>query len=437
MHPTSAPTKAAPANVDLAAAAKATQALVLASLGTVKQAEPTETPQPAPAPAVIESAPVRMVPPAETSAPIIASPQPAPASEAAPSAPAARPVPRRSHVVSAPPPTDPWRAALRDMLAALGVTEQRPAPVEERSVGSSTPRSTTAAMPPAPQKVAPAIEAPVPEVARGAAPVITAPAYPPERIAVAQPRATSPRVVAREESNADLLRYQAHHLLTIDVPRTAAMAQNDMAPVLWNAAGAEQPAQARAVLNAALGNWPSERAPITAQSVSARGQYLYIDAKQAFALGRDQEALDLALRAFAASPRDPEIAGFLALLHLRIKPMQPEMSRQLALYALAASGATRSVRLEDWNTFAVASALSGHESDAARAMLAELALTNDIERSCRAALGAYNMYGERLRGAVQAMLYRVHAQGRDRDSSACRWGTTRSVRYAGVESGRF
>lgn len=328
------------------------------------------------------------------------------------------------------------------MLTALGVHEQPPAPVEERNVTASPIPSAAprASRPSVPTIIAPAQARALEPTRATSANVITAPLDPPERIADAAPRPTpalATRSRAASDDNSDLLLYQGTRMLSVDLPRIAAQAQNDIASVLWTAAGAEYASQDRAVRSAATGNWPSERAQLNASATSARGHSLHADARQAFALGRDAEALDLALRAFAANPRDPEIAGFLALLHLRVKPMQPGIARELALYSLASSGSNRSARVDDWNTFAVASALSGHDSDATRALLAEVALTTDLDRSCRAALGAYNMYGERLRGPVQAMIYRVHAQGRDRESTSCRWGGTRPVRYAGADSSRF
>src|SRR5215467_26678 len=77
--------------------------------------------------------------------------------------------------------------------------------------------------------------------------------------------------------------------------------------------------------------------------------------------------------------------------------------------------------MEDWNTFAVASALSGREADARNALYVTLAIAGNVERSCVAALNAVANYGEQLRRPVEAMLYRVHAQGRSYDSPWCAW----------------
>ena len=435
------PSKPPAANVDLTAAAKATQALVDASTASGRQPATSMPVQVASA----SAAPITDVAPAPTpptsAANVNAASVAAGASEAPPVT-ITRPEPRRARTPPAPAPVEPWRAALRDMLTAFGVHEQPPAPVEERNVLASSASRAASRPPPSPQVVRGPVETRAIEPAGPAAPaVITAPLDPPERVADVGTRAapviTARASVAAAEEKPDLLLLQARRLIGVDVPRIAAQAQNDIANVLWTAAAAEYPAQDRAVRNAATGSWPSERAQVAASASSGRGHYLHANARQAFALGRDSEALDLAMQAFAANPRDPEIAGFLALLHLRVKPMQPEVARQLALYALASSGSSRSARVDEWNTFAVASALSGRDADATRALLAEVALTSDLDRSCRAALGAYSMYGERLRAPVQAMIYRVQAQGRDRDSTACRWGGTRPVRYAGADHARF
>ena len=121
------------------------------------------------------------------------------------------------------------------------------------------------------------------------------------------------------------------------------------------------------------------------------------------------------------SVRDPDIAQFLALLHLWTKPSQPETARQLALFAIAVSGPKRTARADYWNTLAVASALSARQNDATAAFLVETALSTSLDRSCRAALRAYASYGDPLRTPVQAMLYRVRSQPRGYAYPACAW----------------
>jgi hypothetical protein len=79
------------------------------------------------------------------------------------------------------------------------------------------------------------------------------------------------------------------------------------------------------------------------------------------------------------------------------------------------------VPVEDWTTLAIANALAGREPDARHAWFVSLALAPQSERQCRAAINAYAMHGERLRGSVEAMLYRVHQSGRAPDSALCEW----------------
>ena len=216
-------------------------------------------------------------------------------------------------------------------------------------------------------------------------------------------------------------------MIAESVPRVAAQANADAYPILWSASIANSTAQNRAVLEAAYVPWRSERAyPLDGEDAS-RARTLYNEARQAFAAGRDDEALERALGGLAANPRDPDLAGFLAFLYLQLRPSQPETARQLALHALAFSGSRRSLRLDDWNTLAVASALAGREVDASRAFLVALALTDDVDTTCRSAVRAYATFGQRLRVPVEALLQRAHAQGRDYDAPACAGPAYRTV----------
>ena len=138
--------------------------------------------------------------------------------------------------------------------------------------------------------------------------------------------------------------------------------------------------------------------------------------------GNPREALDLELKAFGANPLDAEIAGSLAFLWLKQGPAHADVARQLALHALTLPDARRpGAQLEDWTTLAVASALAGRDRDARHAWYVTLALAPQPERQCRAAINAYALHGERLRAAVEAMLYRAHTSGRAQDSALCEW----------------
>ena len=216
---------------------------------------------------------------------------------------------------------------------------------------------------------------------------------------------------------------QGRRMLADTVPRVAAQAEPEVSRVLWAAALAEHPLQVQAVLEASYAGWSSVSAWIPASNLEpAYARRLHNDARHALASGRDvPDAINVELRAFGANPRDPDIAGYLAFLHLQIYPAQAETARQLTLHAIAVSGSRRSTRSDDWGTLAVASALTGRQTDAIRAYLAEIALTNDIDRSCRSALSAYANFGERLRVPVQAMLYRVRSLRRAYEYPSCAW----------------
>ncbi|HSV20035.1 MAG TPA: hypothetical protein VLR71_16595 [Casimicrobiaceae bacterium] len=348
-----------------------------------------------------------------------------------------QPMPRASTgAVDKPRRADPWRVALHDVLKLFGPMVQRAAPVEERA----TPTPGRAPAPP--------------EHAVRPAPVErTQPAERVNELALARHGESTPAAIASDAMSApstndqarasadalaetrartaeDDLGVQARRMLRDSVPRVAAQASADVYRVLWAAAAADSAAGQRSVVDASYVPWRSERAyPVTTGS-DERARRLHEDAKRAYAAGRDAEALDLLLRGLAVNPRDPDVAGFLAFLHLRMHPGQPETARQLALHALAFSGARRSLRLDDWHTLAVASALSGRDDDATRALLVELALSDDAERICRAAQQSYATYGERLRNPVEALMRRVQSQGRDQWAPACTWPGYRTMARA-------
>jgi hypothetical protein len=336
----------------------------------------------------------------------------------------------------APKPSrrDAWRNAFHDVLKLLGAVEQRPAPVDERS--AQAPRKTTVV----PRPPAPPVEAPPPRVPQNSEPpsLVARAAPPVAQPALAVPPDFAPQLVPRppalvqaraatSEGPDDDLAVQGRRMLADAVPRIAAQARSDATRVLWTAAVADYPAQDRTVVDSTYVPWRSERAYALPPIRAARARQLHDEARHAFTAGHDNDAVDLGLRALAANPRDADVAGFLAYLHLRTTPAQPETARQLALYALAFSGSTRSERLDDWNTLAVASALTGKEVDASQAFLVELALSADTDRSCREALRAYATFGERLRVPVETLLRRIYAQRRGYDAMACAWPAYRTA----------
>jgi len=207
------------------------------------------------------------------------------------------------------------------------------------------------------------------------------------------------------------------------VPRVAAQAQTEVARVLYAAANANDAAQDRAIVQAAQWIRAVDGADLSRNTAPAEARRLNGEASDAYWSGRNAaETFELQLKAFGANPYDAEIAGNLALMHLKVGRSQPEVARQLALIAIAYRGArSRTGRFEDWSTYAVASALTGRVADSRNAFWVTVALSPGIERSCKSALTALSTYGERLREPVEAMFQRIHAQGRAYESPYCAW----------------
>jgi hypothetical protein len=270
--------------------------------------------------------------------------------------------------------------------------------------------------------------APIVDAARTfAAPAIPAPRQLSPPLAVEVPGNRPEPFEMRDDS--DYLE-QARRMLASVVPRTSAHSHAQIARVLWAAANAHHPAQERAVIDVAMSAGIAADGSFVAREIAPReARRLHEEARQAYWSRRHlPEAFDLELKAFGANSNDPEIAGNLAFLHLKVHPMQPERSRQLALHAIGMRNAQYPTgRADDWMTFAIASALTGRQMDARHAFYATLALTRNLDRTCRIALGALATYGERMREPVEALLNRLHAQGRADDSPYCEWSSSRIV----------
>ena len=315
------------------------------------------------------------------------------------------------------------------MLAALGLKNQRPAPIEDRGGAPQTKPDATAplATPPANAPLAtPPANAPQTPQPLDVQPRIAPPSAGSRTVTPAPLRA-GPAVVTASSRDEALQQpgeagpgdsavarpaqavASSTPLFRESVPRVADLAHADVAQLLWAAATLDRPFQQHAIAQATARPWRSERAYVPVTDPVA-GAALHARARQAFAGGRDHEARDLAARAFVANPRDPNLAGRLAFLELRAGPEHAETARQLVLNALAFSGARRSVQVDDWDTLAVASALTGRHADAAGAFLVGLAISGNPERACRVARDAYATYGERLRVAVEALQRRVRLQ---------------------------
>ena len=210
-------------------------------------------------------------------------------------------------------------------------------------------------------------------------------------------------------------------MLAESIPYSAARAQGELSRVMWIAANASRPGQERAVVDAVRQSWSNHQVVTSAASISPTvARQLGEDARHAYLVDRDvKRAFDLQLRAFGANPRDPELAGNLAFLLLRSQPAQAESARQLAVHAIALAASQRTGRSDDWTTLAVANALTGRETDATNAFFVAVALSRNLDASCRAALAAIDSHGERVAAPVAAMMARIREQGREREASSC------------------
>lgn len=331
-------------------------------------------------------------------------------------------------------PTGP----LADLLKMFA-WHQKAAPVEERHLGSSKPVEKSAPRPRAPEPIQ--LADATASTPTGPAQVITSPMAPatfPTTNNAISPTPAQPIDVAASvtethpvDSDEDQLAMRGRQLVTDVVPGIAASAYDDLSPALSIISSQADARQDRAVVSALRAPWRGEaRFVPTTTMAPPLAKRLHEDARNGYAHGRRvDDVLHLELAAFAANPRDPDIAAFLAFLHLHANPANPETARQLALHAIAMSGAQRTQRVDDWGTLAIASALAGRHRDATRLFLVEVALAVNIDRSCRAALNAYNDYGEPLRVPVQTMLARVQSDPRAYEYPSC---TDRSASMASL-----
>ena len=257
-----------------------------------------------------------------------------------------------------------------------------------------------------------------------------APLPTPARIALAapsaaEPQATLPRPTDESAAFAPVdYAQRGNDLLAMQIPRIAQRAERMVLRVLFAAARADEDGRDDDAVRREAGS--IRLAPDDPQLVDgnaakeARG--LNDAARAALRRGDLGEAVALQTRAFGANPVDPEVVGGLAFMRLRQGTAQAEAARRLALHALTLHDWKHPAgRIEDWHTFAIASALSGHERDARNAWLVALALGTDTERECRAGMDAYALYGEPLRTPVEAMLYRANVAARSPRSRLCEW----------------
>ena len=339
---------------------------------------------------------------------------------------------------TAPPPSPPSgraRSSRTERIADQGLFSRllqlvgkKPAPIEDRRLKAAAPKepvNEAPYTPPNAQQLAqteplPSIAQPKVAIAPSPPAIISSPyGAPPTRTAEAAPAESE----AVDRDADQIFASEARRALRQVVPRIAAQAQSEIARVLWVAANANDPTQDHAVIEAAQSISVGDGANFSQGIAPAEARRLNDEAMDAYWSRRSMtEAFDLQLKAFGANPYDAEIAGNLALLHLKPSRLQPETARQLALVALAYRGAkSRTGRFEDWMTYAIASALTGRVADARNALFVTVALTRNPERNCRTAVGALSNYGERLREPVEAMLNRIHMQGRGLESPYCAW----------------
>ena len=309
-------------------------------------------------------------------------------------------------------------------------SSSRSAPI----VQVSPPTATSSVAPPQPNAApfvesSPALAVPnVPPARSIAAPIPEAPRQTAARTIAEQPRS---RAAPGEIRDGNAYRAQASWILENVVPRTSAQSHAQVSRVLLIAASAFHPAQDRGVTAAAATPGVVNDVAFVARDFAPLdARRWHEEARRAFWSRRDiPDALDLSLKAFGANPYDPEIAGFLAYVYMKVLPAQPDRARQLALHAIGMRNKQyQTGRPEDWTTFAIASALTGREIDAKYGFYALVALTRNADLACRAALGALASYGERLREPVDALLYRLHVQGRGDGSRDCAWPADRMAR---------
>jgi len=237
----------------------------------------------------------------------------------------------------------------------------------------------------------------------------------------ATPPAAEQAAVQRAAFEAVDYAARAHEVLASHVPRVAQRAERLAARALFMADHADDASQIAEVRRAADGVRLAPQDPLVAWPVASGEARALGDASRATSARRGAfaEAIAYQTRAFGANPLDAGVAGQLASLQLQLRPAE---ARTLALHALAVHDASHpGGRFEDWTTLAIANALVGRERDARAAWIVSLAVSPNAERACRAATGAYLAWGERLRDAVEALVYRAHQWYPAEHSPDCEW----------------
>ena len=320
--------------------------------------------------------------------------------------------------------TIPWAVAGRGTPRALLVTQAgagergalQPSAAALASIAATTKQPSAGAVEATAAK-SPADTAPAPT----ALAVLARPSLAGD---VAAPPATPIAATAFTGGDGAAVDYgaRASELMTQQLPRVAQRAERLVARVLF-VAGRSERVRGDEQIRAAAEALTRDGVALEGVPLAPRESQRLGDAARAEygRRGGSAEALALQARAFGANPLDAEAAGNLAFLLLRQRPPQAEAARQLALHALTLRGASAGGRLEDWASFAIASALAGRERDASNAFLVVLALAPNVDQQCRAALDVYAIYGERLRAPIESMLRSASASARANGASSCDW----------------
>ncbi len=307
-----------------------------------------------------------------------------------------QPTPKPAPPVKAAPATNPALASAPPFGPAAGtVAQPTPAPAPVAAPTSPPPSVTLASVIPSP--------------------TVSAPPVADEVAATRWPDDFSDR---------------SYELITSHVPRIAQHAERQVLRVLHLAAQADMSGREDDIRSAARSSRVNTDDALSSIRVAPyEARRLNEAASAAFWSERNvRRALTLQARAFGANPLDREVAGNFAFYLLKQRPAQAELARQLALHALTLNDPQLpGSRVDDWTTFAIASALAGRQRDAVNAMYVTLALSDNLDRPCRSALAAYASHGERMRAPTEAMLYRIREWGRSEESSFCRWPPSWSV----------
>ena len=298
--------------------------------------------------------------------------------------------------------------------------------LERRSGAPTAAPGTARSETPAPTAAASGAGEPVLQAGRAESgvdrPTAPAPSPTPAPSIAAAAAADKPPVPSKPpEESGQAVRDATADALLMPIPQAATQVER----VLRAAARAEATPQDRMVLATieSLEAAPRRRPAADADGRRSIARRLNASARDAFWNRRNAaEALALQQKAFDANPLDPEIAGNLAFYHLKTNPPQPEAARRVALHALAAAAPQAGARrVEDWGNLAVANALTERPQEAANALYVMLAVSKDLDRTCRSALSMVASFGPRLKPPVEAMFARIDSRGQARGAPYCSW----------------